>query len=1076
MLAAATVTTAAIAVPTIVVGAEELTVETKPGMISSTKEKVNVNSTIKFDVNKLADADTSVFIEKYEWYISEEIPVTESEPKTEPETEPNKPVTLNKLELLTGNSTDSLKVPLKAAGKKIQLTVTVKVGTGTEAVTKQFTDTVDIDNFNLVIKSGVELIGTNKEDKEDSINTATAGDTVTVGEIKLLDNPEGEVIEYLEPSQVTYDFQWFQKGGNIFSKIEGATNRSYTIPLNALDQSLTSFVVEITAYVNGQKDSTISQHISLEGNKNFTDNLINDITALIERDSGEPAYLYAYTGSLSEFEAIEDSIENLLIRYNKLTAGSKKLITNYSILTEAQANIKLVKQLKTDMETVNAEIFDILEENLTTAEKRNLITQFSAIYTRYEALDSLQRSLLDDEMLGFITFYSTTIKETNNFGPEEALSETGAVKLINESIAGLYGLESDLRTTYNLVGMDSSGDYVNGAPYLSEKVVEINAAIKALNSTFTPLVYTNLVKEMQNDIKKVESFVKKVDKIKSAADEKKKLSAINAAKKDYVKLTALQRSLVPNVEDYMDKFIIKPDTGDEPTLVTEIAELYTDEDNYKSTSVTDFNSDVNKLLAEYKSYDSTKKKTVNNYSLLKAAEKDGKAALKVENQMKALSDLPVDGETPSKQLQNLKKAISKYKSAVAAYTKLTRLQQSLLETTFTTLLTDYSSIVSDYNKLNEEIQNEKNSNKDPVVSDKEPQYEQSNVDAVVADIAALITGDKQIEYVDFDITEITTIKNDYKALKSAEKKGVYNYSILTKAESDLKKAQSVIVNIEKANVSNDYSKLVSAKAAFSKLTSLQQSIVKNSDGYSLMEANIIVFEEETILDGGLNSRILEQLSDFNDTTIDIINELNEKYTKLNSKLKKQITNSKLLTEAVKDAKKVTSFATSMQKVSGTTDIKKQQTIVNNYYKLSAAQMKLFTNSYIDLSKTLVSYEKQIYNQNQGAIELNNTMGELINVDGESYNDNVESFASYITDLMAQYKGLSSADKKLVTNYSILTKAQSNIKTVQGVLDQSEILPDENSEDSPEYKKFERAYNKLNPLQLSLYMILSNEQQ
>lgn len=1070
MLAAATVTTAAIAVPTIVVGAEEITVETKPGMILTAGEK-KVNSTIKFDVNSLAVADTSVFIEKYEWYISEEI--------TETNTESNETVKLNKLELLTGNSTDSLKVPLKAAGKNIQLTVTVKEGTET----KKYTDTMAIDNFTLGIKSGVELIDTNTLDA-DSISTPTAGDTVTVGEIVLLNKPDDEEIKYLEPGQVTYEFQWYQKAenNNISSKIEGATNRSYTIPLNALEQALTSYVVEITAFVNGQQATTISQPISLVKNKDVMVQLVSDIEALIPNpgDPGAPAYLYSYTESLSGFETIEILIDNLLDRYNKLTASSKKQITNYSILTEAQANLKLVKQLKTDMEALNADIFN-LEEDLSTADKRNLITQFSAIYTRYEALDSLQRSLLDDDMRGFITFYSTTIKDTNNFGPDEALSETGAVYSVNKEIIGLYGLntlsELELRTTYDIKEMTPSEDYENRAPDLSAKVAKINADIKALNSMYKPLVYTNLVKEMQNDIKKVESFVKKVDKIKIATDDKKKLAAINAAKKDYVKLTALQRSLVPDVENYMEDFLKSSDTSDpnESTLAGKIGGLLAG-DAYTATSVEDFNSEVNQLLTEYKSYDSTKKKTVNNYSLLKAAEKDGKAALKVENQMKALSDLPVDGETPSKKLQNLKKAISKYKSAVAAYTKLTRLQQSLLETTFTTLLTDYSSIVSDYNKLNEEIQNEKNSNKDPVVSDKEPQYEQSNVDAVVADIAALITGDKQIEYVDFDITEITTIKNDYKALKSAEKKGVYNYSILTKAESDLKKAQSVIVNIEKANVSNDYSKLVSAKAAFSKLTSLQQSIVKNSDGYSLMEANIIVFEEETILDGGLNSRILEQLSDFNDTTIDIINELNEKYTKLNSKLKKQITNSKLLTEAVKDAKKVTSFATSMQKVSGTTDIKKQQTIVNNYYKLSAAQMKLFTNSYIDLSKTLVSYEKQIYNQNQGAIELNNTMGELINVDGESYNDNVESFASYITDLMAQYKGLSSADKKLVTNYSILTKAQSNIKTVQGVLDQSEILPDENSEDSPEYKKFERAYNKLNPLQLSLYMILSNEQQ
>ncbi|ATP41510.1 hypothetical protein CSE16_16345 [Solibacillus sp. R5-41] len=1053
LFATTAIATAAIVVPVAIAGAEEVKevpVEKISELIKVHKvngETPKINYTIEVDAKKIPPRHIT---EKYEWYYVETVDGVEKE------------------FIIQDATSKTLKVPLEALGKSIQVKVTAHEIDANDKPVKDDAGNIkkkvfvadqphEVNKINITMDP-ISLVGIDVE------QAATVGDVITVGEIVLKDSDTQKVLP-VENNQIKYTFEWYEKDENNYSIISGATARSFKITPATKDKTI---LAKVSFELNGETYSNYTDSFDLSGNLDRIALLNKDIDDLIIYSTVQDQDVY----EIGDYSKFSEDINNLLKRYNALAEGAKAQITNADILKDAEKNIGIINEFVKEIEAAKVKIpSDDMLNQLTESQINNLEKIQLSLQTKYDALDSLQHSLL--KVMNEVNYdeLMTVLSDVLENRQYNVVFEK--VKEINNEIIGLFNVNLDLSTSPIVVDSLRSA-YNESLAEVSSKIASINKEISKLDKNYKPFVYTNLVKQIDADVKKAEAVDKKITKISEAKLDKKKATA-SAAYKAYIALTPLQKSLISEERFALIKAGIDIELDDK---LLELNENIVDylfggaSDSYDAYEVNDLSSaqgETDALLATYKMLTSAEKKFITNYHYLTTAQKDIKAALNVNKLFEEAETLEsnIGGNTEKEELSATEKAISKYKSAISAHAKLTKMQQSLIsDISLNNTLATYGDLVIAAYELEIAIKLDKN----PDLDIEKPDF------SLNSSIAALISSDK-LSYTgtipNFQKT-VNELLQKYKELPSKDRKAIYNYSTLTKASSDIKKAASVLSKLQAAANANDQKKYQSALDSYKKLTSLQQSLIDfsdiNTDG---MEGiNEIVGEvEEAIND-------LRGLIVNGTVLLEDIESVNLQYNKLTSSQKKLVSNYTILKDILKDVSAVKSFVSKLDKLGFNPTFSKKESILQSYYKLSTTQVKLFKDNYSDGGAyqspvdRLIAYEADVYNKTNTAKQLNEKINSI--VDKNTTYPTLAELNEKVAQIDAEYLALPSADQKLITNYSKLNTVKKDIEAVTKAIELEELKNEEAKKDPTSAtainaeKDWKKAYNRLNSRQMGLY--------
>lgn len=295
------------------------------------------------------------------------------------------------------------------------------------------------------------------------------------------------------------------------------------------------------------------------------------------------------------------------------------------------------------------------------------------------------------------------------------------------------------------------------------------------------------------------------------------------------------------------------------------------------------------------------------------------------------------------------------------------------------------------------------------------------------------------------VSNVNRIIAKYKGLTTTSKTKILGYADIVKLQKDLKTAEKVIKQIDAYNaltaingikVSKLQSSYSSALKAYNKLTSLQQSLVYNEDSFLNNEPNVDMDNNgKEPADKAAAETLKADLVKFADlikysfTQLETaVNAATVTYKSLSSGARKYVTNYHLLTAASKDVKAVVSFHKKVQAAREETDVAKQakkiESVTKAYAKLPANQQHLAKEQY-----QLLLDNRLVDSNAPDIATLDNAIGQIIS--NNLYTVTVED----IQKLSAQYKNLSSSDKKLLTNASILKTAEADVKKVASFMKQ-----------------------------------------
>lgn len=1011
LFATTALATAAVVVPTAVVGAEDakgIPVETvQDFIIKQGDQDQKINYTIEADLTKITG---EYIIEKYEWFYVENINGVDTE------------------FLILEATSKTLKVPLEALGKEIQVRVTAQKLDGNgdpEQLNGQNVKEVfiaknrhKVENIE-VIMGTISLVGASE---------AEIGDIITIGEIALKDKVSDTELKF-ENNQINYSYQWYVKEDSKYNAIQGETNRSIEVTSKLEDKTVAAFV---SFEFNGKEYSKFTQSETLANISNDIKSLIGNIDTLMGGldEKGQDQYQ-----QVASYETLLENLKKYKQQYNDLTELAKKQITNLEILSELETNISIVDAFVKEIRAARAKTpsedgIPNQTNQLTESQIKSLEQVYQSLQSKYDSLDSLQRSLLE--------LRETEVEYEKLKKDLESLFE-------NQQVEGLDDLNERIINLFLKDGLFSS--YNGELEHILEEFVAIKEDIKKVDKQLTPYLKLNIVKQIEEDIKRVEAVVKRITKIEQVTIDKKKATA-TAAYKAYIALTPLQKSLITDEQfkiieagiDIKDEKL----SGLNNDIINELLDL-NDEGIYIAYKVdlSSANELVNELLARYKMLTSAEKKFITNYRYLTTAVKDIKAAQKVEKLFEEAEELKEkinDIEQDKAILSATKKAISKYKSAIAAYAKLSKMQQPLITNDL------LNNVLESYTELNE------------------AQIPETDTDLSLIDAIEKLIDRESLKYTENIPSfqqSVDKLMQQYKNLPSKDRKAIYNYSTLTIANSDIKKASSVLSKLQAAANAKDQKKYNSALATYNKLTALQQSLIdKNTiDTSGLEELKDVVEEVEVAVDA------LQK----DDANIDDINDAKKLYDALSSSQKKLVSNYNLLKDLLKDVSTVKSFVSKLDKLGYNPTLAQKESILKNYYKLSDRQVVLFKESYsYDAEfesplERLIAFENDVNNKTTNAKNLNDSIRLFV----DNIPDDLNEIKNELSRIDAEYFALPSTDQKLITNYSKLNRVKKDVEAVLKVNELKRLIG-ENDTSSPTYKDWKKAYNRLNSRQLDLY--------
>ncbi|AWE07752.1 hypothetical protein DCE79_10310 [Lysinibacillus sp. 2017] len=1011
-------------------------------------ETATINSSITAKGYKV---DTGEVVTGFQWYIVD--------------------TNTYNFELLSGETDVELDVPFKAQGKQLLFVVSTKQG-------NYYTSVIDVEEIVVEendTKFELALNGTTTSNIDEV--ELVAGDVVSVKNITV----DGGNNVKLTASQFDVKYQWYaitKEDNKVNSTIlvKDATNASFTVPADSAKKEYGQFMVEI--YISVPQIEFDFMYPVFVGNKlavseileTYITNLVDSSSKAYQLDIKAPDYTDDMT--LTGFMRFKSYVSFLNSEYEKLSPNRKQLISNYALLQEANQDVQAFTKFYDEYKK-----FVDLKMNFEnkTVKHADLTKKFATLKTAYNKLTAKQRSLMP--LAGIETNYVDIMQEwLNKSATSYDSKDYITYKIIddlNKEIVGLLILNttSEDNTTYGNAYLIAR-EY-DMFPF--ESIVEFQSKVKTLteeaakvDKTFQPLIYTSVLKTAQTNAKKAQAVVDKINLIENAKDSKKKASAIIAANKLYDKLTALQKSLILNIKALTPE---ETDAQDEASeVVEELRDLISGLKDY-TESTEDLTLTIEEITTQYKLLSPADKKQVTNYSTVAQVKKDVKAADKVVKAFAAAEKLEDDANTIDSDnvkgiISKLKSAKTKYQAAYKAYIKLTPTVRILVDSSISEkdLIESFDIIIkgidTEIDKLSEvTVTDSKASTLIDEITKFEAEVTKGSTDTTVA------------------LTTLNSLKTQYKALSSVDKKKVYNYSTLSTINANISKAKTAETKLQAALKDGSESKLTTALTAFKKLTEIQQGLVSKS---ILDDVNTAL---EDIQDGKTDKSDLEFMFETlaGEYGYEDVKSAQKEANRLSAKELKAIKNYNAYQNALKELKAVESFIAKIDKLGDTPTYSKKQTIITNYNKLTAKQAMIFESMdgypqiISEMIKKLTTSSKNL-NEFIGSLlvsgqyDLKASFNEVPEVKGEALSF-VTSFDEFLAAIDSEYKKLDSKEKKLVPHYSIVTQAKKDSKAIKSVIELAVKYnaSSVDSKGSDELKvQWERAFNKLSAQQQSLF--------
>ena len=898
--------------------------------------------------------------------------------------------------LIKGATNIELTVPVEAAGK--QLVVEAKSEDG-----KNFTSTpISIDALQLKLDPDPSITPL-------QINGYSPEKFVLPGDILSVVTPTvKDDTRDLKAEQVSYAYQWMYKMGDSYSFISGATGATYKIPTDALENQINKIVVRVIVTV-GTKEAGPSYSEVVEIANNPAEGLMKSIDELLERNSNK-AIVYKSLG----FTQFGNELTSLTSKYTALTAAAKTNVTNYDILKRAIEDYKVVKSLKNQ----------ILEaQKLVDGTAK--IQKFKALDSEYEKLDLLQRSI---DMSMYTDIQSGIGNASQNTDIAEVIE-------INKLILGL--LDSLVNgSSYELV------KYKNSLSDLQKNIKAIEDRIAKLSSEYKSTVQNlDILNTAKADIKKVQAFLDKANKIDVNTTAKKQVAAAKNIHTAYEKLNVKQQSLVPSTLFDVGSNLAKAETAEEQdvTNVQSVIDKYITlgpTTEYKGINTIEDTKEINKALTMYKTLTKENAKKITGYTELLQLQKDIKAADKVMAQIEKYKQLlNTEGISYSK-------LNSTYNSTLSALNKLTTLQKSLVKNS-NTLLSPSTS---------EQPPGDK-----PLPEAEVKAKELGTAFVAKINLVIAVPNSNFASYAQ----DIEKLVNEYKSgLTSAARKYVTNYNELKAAEKDVKAVQSFIKKAETAAMEADlkkrYAKIQGVQKAYLSLSANQQKLAGADETYKNLIASLTnndIYTDLTELD-----QAIAKLSDGN-ASIEEIKQLEGKYKNLSVAEQKKIINYSILKQAMADVKKVEAFITQYNRMQEN-PAKNSPNVIKAFNALTSQQANLVPSQMRD---TIIQQEKQQRESNDVALGLVSKIDSLV-----SSGIYIANLKMEVGNLRSEYEGLSTIQKSLVKNYSKLTKAENDLAKVAEVRTLEEAIL--NADDKQAARKaWQNAFNKLSNQLEKLYI-------
>lgn len=852
-------------------------------------------------------------------------------------------------------------------------------------------------------------------------------------------------------------YQWYTVVGGIENEISGATSSTYSVPLGSNEKLIVKAILEdgtelvsmpitintVDILGDFRVNSIISADIASiptkptmkgfqwfyydNGKKTVIDGATDIEFIIPAKAAGKQIFVEAFSEDGEQFVSKEIKIENIKVVAESIKikgySANQYIVPGDTVTAfDPKLSIKSIKvdgsEVDLDPATMNRLLDQITYSFQWLYEVEDSYAFIEGANTEAYTIpqDAEERNINKISVRVIATVGETP--STPTYSPILEIvnkkTENSPVKLLVGKINKLLkNTDTDTMVIYDEAEINAS----NASDLLKDLLKEYNALTSAAKEK---VINYDVLKRAIEDFDTMSKFAQKVVNAKTKAE-------FEALLLEYEQFDLLTRSTGFKIKDdqgtdYGIFEYIQTQLGyvNEVNAVKDINQailgLLKISDSYE---LVEYSHDLNSLKETIKSIEdhivtlpNDYKAIVQNLDILKTAKTDIK---KVESFLEKLKKIDLT-ETPKKQL-------SAAKSVRSAYNKLTIKQLSIVPES------DIKEILIAAENAEGEL-----------------------LEIVQGSINELIHEETK-EYLELpdesnwkeNMKKVDSTVLQYKDLSKDTAKYVKNYPSLLQLQKDLKTAEKIIIQIDKYKVLLDsedvsYSKKLSAynsaDKALKKLTTLQQELVYNKGELSTKpdtpteEDKELSDKEQEYKDQGIAfideiNLALESYSDDFEAYAKEIDAVVIKYkNSLNSKARKYVTNYGLLKEAEKDVKAVRSFLTKVEAAEVEIDPAKQYTkivsIQKTYLKLPQKQQTLASTAYQNLIGILDG------DAFVDLSSLNDRIREILPTDNNIYNISIDE----IKELDKEYKKLSSAEKKQITNYNILKTALSDVKKVE----------------------------------------------
>ncbi|KOP78266.1 rhoptry protein [Lysinibacillus sp. FJAT-14745] len=492
------------------------------------------------------------------------------------------------------------------------------------------------------------------------------------------------------------------------------------------------------------------------------------------------------------------------------------------------------------------------------------------------------------------------------------------------------------------------------------------------------------------------------------------------------------------------------------TLTKNIENLLKNGNKYNLTSFGEFQALVKDLDKKYQALSSAAKANVTNYDVLKRALADIATINALTEKLDKLKDKGVSEKDLPQFLKNLE----------ADYNKLDYLQRSL----------DVNDEL--YNAIKVALHNPSNINELSEVREINKQiiallsYENSYIKYVPSSLESLQAEVNKIE------TRMSKLSKDYRTI-------VQNQTILQEAKQDIKKIEQFIKSFDKLSPNDTPSKQVTAaksiRSTYEKLTYKQMLLVPNTYKEKLQNAENAEQIQIVKLNALIQSYVGGKQYPINPTKetwkeiVDNVNKIISDYKNLTKTSAAQIidydrilTLQKDLKTAEKVIKDMDAYQT-LKKTPGVSESKLKSSYSSTlkaYNKLTTLQQSLVYNA-----KEFLNNSPDVTVGNDGKLPDDKAAAEALKKQIDSFanitNYTLEQLEKEVESATAAYKKLSSAARKYVTNYDLLTAASKDISGAKSFL--------KKVQDAKEEKDVTKQVKKIQTVQTAYAKLPANQQ-